>query len=415
MLLANLVTCSNLHLLIDREELMPTDDITRKVSERYARAAATGEQMCCPTAYDFDDLRSFIPEEVLRISYGCGTPAGLATVLSGETVLDIGSGGGIDCFDAARRVGPTGRVIGIDMTETMLEIARRNALLVSRNLGYAASNMTFHRGMADAMPVEDDSIDLIISNCVINLAPDKRAVFREMYRALKPGGRFTISDIVSDQAVPQYLVHDAQKWGDCLSGALPMWEYFEGMRNVGFLGVHQVASRPWHAIDGIHFLSLTLTGYKLPHSMPRPDVYATLRGPFSDATDELGRTYVRGVPQLIDDRTAQLLGTPSLEPLFILTEQPMTAPPDASPWLSVLPEDRPCVWKGDYAILMTALTQAADDDHHIYQRGVPLEVCSKTLTVLEHAAYRPCFAIYNRASEVVQGTQIDCAPAGGCC
>ena len=103
---------------------MAIDDIEQKVSDRYARAAATGEQMCCPTGYDFTDLKSFVPEEVLTISYGCGTPAGTQTVQPGETVLDIGSGGGIDCFEAARRVGPTGKVIGIDMTDTMLEIAQ---------------------------------------------------------------------------------------------------------------------------------------------------------------------------------------------------------------------------------------------------------------------------------------------------
>src|SRR5688572_5462572 len=193
---------------------MAIDDITQKVSDRYARAAATGEQMCCPTGYDFADLKSFVPEEVLTISYGCGTPAGLNTVQPGETVLDIGSGGGIDCFEAARRIGPTGKVIGIDMTDKMLEIASRNAPIVAANLGYAASNIEFRKGLADAMPVEDASVDLIISNCVINLAPDKRKVFRDMFRVLKPGGRFTISDIVADQVVPQYLVHDSAKWGD---------------------------------------------------------------------------------------------------------------------------------------------------------------------------------------------------------
>src|SRR5574337_595478 len=107
------------------EETMPIDEIAQKVSDRYARAASTGEQMCCPTSYNVADLKTFIPEEVLKISYGCGTPAGLKTVQAGETVLDIGSGGGIDCFEASRLVGPTGRVIGIDMTDTMLEIARR--------------------------------------------------------------------------------------------------------------------------------------------------------------------------------------------------------------------------------------------------------------------------------------------------
>src|SRR6059058_1480855 len=141
---------------------MSNETITQAVSERYARAATTGEQICCPTGYNFEDLRTFVPEEVLKISYGCGTPAGLDTVRLGETVLDIGSGGGIDCFEAARRVGPAGRVIGVDMTDAMLDIARRNAPVVALNLGYADSNVEFRKGHAAAMPVADNSIDLII-------------------------------------------------------------------------------------------------------------------------------------------------------------------------------------------------------------------------------------------------------------
>src|SRR5215468_5422736 len=147
---------------------MPIDEITKKVSDRYARAASTGEQICCPTSYDMANLKSFIPEEVLKISYGCGTPAGLKTVRTGETVLDIGSGGGIDCFEASRLVGHSGHVIGIDMTESMLEIAQRHAPIVATNLGYASSNVEFRKGTADAMPVEEGTIDLVISNCVIN-------------------------------------------------------------------------------------------------------------------------------------------------------------------------------------------------------------------------------------------------------
>lgn len=392
------------------------DSITQSVSERYARAAATGEQMCCPTGYDFDDLKSFIPEEVLRISYGCGTPAGLGTVRPGETVLDIGSGGGIDCFEAARRVGADGHVIGIDMTDTMLEIARRYAPVVTSNLGYDRTNVEFRKGMADAMPVEDNSVDLIISNCVINLSPDKRKVFHEMYRVLKPGGRFTISDIVSDQLVPQYLVHDAQKWGDCLSGALQVGDYLSGMTEAGFLAVHQVKASPWQAIDGVHFLSVTLTGYKLPStSHPAGDTYATLRGPFSAVTDELGNRYRRGVPVTLDKRVTQLLNQTPLQLLFLLSTQPIPLHPSDSRWIAVLPEQKPCVWKGDFAILTGPFLQVEDDDHHRFERGVPLEICSKTLKVLDTDFYRPHFVLYNRTSGEVSGAQVACTPSGGCC
>src|SRR5436309_15649567 len=145
---------------------MSNETITQAVSERYARAAATGEQICCPTGYNFEDLRTFVPEEVLKVSYGCGTPVGLDTVRAGETVLDIGSGGGIGCFEAARRIGSSGRVIGLDMTDTMLEIPRRNAPIVARDLGYASSNVEFRKGMADTMPITVETIDVVCPNCV---------------------------------------------------------------------------------------------------------------------------------------------------------------------------------------------------------------------------------------------------------
>ncbi len=395
---------------------MPTDEITQKVSNRYAKAASTGEQMCCPTSYDMGHLKTFIPEEVLKISYGCGTPAGLKTVRAGETVLDIGSGGGIDCFEASRLVGPTGRVIGIDMTDTMLEIARKHATMVAANLGYATSNVEFRKGLADAMPVDDRTIDLIISNCVINLAPDKRKVFREMYRVAKPGGRFTISDIVSDQTVPQYLVHDTQKWGDCLSGALTLTDYMNGMTEAGFRAIHLVKFSPWRGIDGIQFFSVTLTGYKLP-PIPTASIarYATLRGPFTQLVDEQGMTYQRGTPQSITPEKAQLLNTPPFADYFLLTTEPIQLDNHDPRWSAVLPADTPCTWRGHYALLAGPFVEAADDDHHVYRRGEPLEICSKTVAVLEAKGYQPHFVILNRAGEHVTGEAVTCSPDGGCC
>ncbi len=395
---------------------MPIEEITHKVSDRYARAAATGEQMCCPTSYDFADLKTFIPEEVLKISYGCGTPAGLKTVRPGETVLDIGSGGGIDCFEASRLVGSSGQVIGIDMTETMLEIARRNAPIVASNLGFASSNVDFRKGMADALPVDDNTIDLVISNCVINLAPDKRKVFREMFRVTKPGGRFTISDIMSDQTVPQYLVHDAEKWGTCLSGALTLADYSVGMVEAGFLGIHLVTFSPWQVIDGIHFFSVTLTGYKLPpHSAGATVRYATLRGPFSRVVDERGASYQRGIPHPIEPDTALLLSQPPLAPYFVLSHEPIVLDRADARWWAVLPSQAPCAWQGDFALLAGPFLEAADDDHHLYRRGEPLEVCSKTLKVLATDGYAPHFAIINRAGQRVNGGAVTCSPDGGCC
>lgn len=395
---------------------MPTEEIAQKVSDRYARAASTGEQMCCPTNYDMASLKSFIPEEVLKISYGCGTPAGLQTVCQGETVLDIGSGGGIDCFEASRLIGPSGHVIGIDMTDTMLEIARRNAPIVAANLGYSSSNVEFRKGLADAMPVDDNAIDLIISNCVINLAPDKRKVFREMFRVAKQGGRFTISDIVSDRTVPQYLVHNAEKWGDCLSGALTLTDYMAGMVEAGFVCIHLVKFSPWQVIDGIHFFSVTLTGYKLGLQTNASTVrYATLCGPFSRVVDERGLSYQRGIPQPVEPETAALLSQPPLEPYFIRSQEPRWLDREDSRWKAVLPAQDPCVWRGDFALLAGPFLEIADDDHHVYRRGVPLEVCSKTVNVLEASGYHPHFAIINRAANPPSEDTVACSPSGGCC
>lgn len=395
---------------------MENASITKAVNERYARAVTTGEEMCCPTGYNHDDLRTFIPESVLKVSYGCGTPVGLSTVQPGETILDIGSGGGIDCFEAARRVGSEGKVIGIDMTDEMLALARTEAPTVARNLGYGRSNVDFRKGQAEAMPVDDNTVDLIISNCVINLAPDKSKVFGEMFRVLRNEGRFTVSDIVADQPVPNYLVHNTEKWGDCLSGALPLNEYWSGLHQAGFLGIHQVNVIPWRVIDGIHFVSVTVTGYKLEsHSTQLSTRFATLMGPFSRVKDELGMTYVRGIPEPIDNRSETLLRTSLYDDLFVLSDTPIGFTSSDERWRAVIPEKDPCMWEGHFALLTGPFLEIEDDDHHRFQLGIPQEVCSKTLKVLQTDGYRSFFAVLNRASEVVDHQAVSCEPSGSCC
>lgn len=392
------------------------NSITRSVSQRYANAVTNGEQLCCPTGYNHEDLGQFIPEPVLKVSYGCGTPVGLSTIQPGEVVLDIGSGGGIDCFEASRKVGARGRVIGIDMTDEMLAVARAHAPTVARNLGYPESNVDFRKGFADAMPVKDNQVDLIISNCVINLAPDKGKVFQEMFRVLRPGGRFTISDIVADQPIPNYLIYDKDKWGDCLSGALAIKDYWGGLRDAGFAGLHQVTIIPWRVIDGIHFVSITLTGYKLAltSSAPSP-AFATLTGPFSQVVDELGTTFYRGTPQQVDERTASLFALDPYKDRFIIAERPVPLSAEDSRTTAIYPEEAPCVWEGHFAVLTGPFLAVCDDDHHMYRCGEPVEICSRTFNVLHTPPYRPYFANINRAREGVTSEPVICGTSTGCC
>ena len=394
---------------------MESHFITQSVTERYAHAVTTGEEMCCPTGYNHDELRTFIPEPILKVSYGCGTPVGLTTVQPGETVLDIGSGGGIDCFEASRRVGETGRVIGIDMTDEMLALANSHAPTVARNLGYRESNVEFLKGQAETMPVEDESVDLIVSNCVINLSPDKSSVFREMFRVLKPGGRFSISDIVADQPLPHYLMHDREKWGDCLSGALPLHEYWNGLRRAGFRDIHQVSILPWRVIDGIHLFSVTLSGFKMTPVPQDSFSFASLKGPFQQVKDELGQTYRRGIPEPLDHKTSALLHMPFYEKLFNFTDTPVGLTQADPQWSAVFPEEAPCVWNGDFAILTGPFLEVQDDDGHTFVCGVPMEICSKTRKVLEHELYTPYFGIFNRAGEDVSVESRNDQPSGQCC
>jgi arsenite methyltransferase len=191
--------------------------------------------------YSEEELAS-LPETVTDVSLGCGNPLAIAELQAGEVVLDLGSGGGIDCFLAARKVGPEGRVIGLDMTPDMIKLARRNA----KKIG--ATNVDFRFGEMEEMPLPDGSVDAIISNCVINLSPDKDAVFREAYRVLRPGGRMSVSDIVVDGDLPQVIRNQLDAWAGCIAGALDESVYLDKIRAAGFEGV-EVVSRDHSDVD----------------------------------------------------------------------------------------------------------------------------------------------------------------------
>ncbi len=209
------------------------------VRTRYGAIAAGRSSSCCGTAsntpatvalYESPEVAD-LPADIAGLSLGCGDPLALASLEPGQTVLDLGSGAGLDCFLAAQRVGPGGHVIGVDMTPEMLDRARANA----QRLGL--SNVEFRMGEIEHLPVADASVDVIISNCVINLSPDKPAVFREAFRVLKPGGRLSVSDVLAEHPLPESLRADLESWGACVGGALPVAEYVAALEAAGFVDI----------------------------------------------------------------------------------------------------------------------------------------------------------------------------------
>jgi arsenite methyltransferase len=240
--------------------------ITEVVRERYGAIAvevlANNDAGCCGTSccgnsggdvitsnlYDIDELDG-LPLKAALASLGCGNPTALAELHAGETVLDLGSGGGIDVLLSARRVGPTGFAYGLDMTDSMLELARRNAAEAG------VSNVAFLKGDIAAIPLPDNSVDVIISNCVINLAADKAPVLREAFRVLKPGGRFAVSDIVIHGGLPDGVAdttamrRDFSSWAGCIAGALTDTEYRAGLKEAGFADVELEITRRYRFED----------------------------------------------------------------------------------------------------------------------------------------------------------------------
>ena len=212
--------------------------IHKTVREHYAErikssASCCGSDNCCSPESNLypADLLTTVPSDVSSTSYGCCDPITLASLKSGQTVLDLGSGAGLDCLLAAQKVGPEGRVIGVDMTPEMIERAQANAKRVN------ATNVEFRQGYLEDLPVESSTVDVIISNCVINLSPDKEKVFNEAFRVLAPGGKLAVSDIVTDGELPEAIRNSLSAWAGCVAGAVEAKEYISMMESVGFTDI----------------------------------------------------------------------------------------------------------------------------------------------------------------------------------
>jgi SAM-dependent methyltransferase len=249
---------------------MSDTDIKSAVKEKYGQIAKTTS--CCGPACGcgtdtgiagtitmtdlYHDVDTTIRESA-DLGLGCGTPAAFADLKEGMTVLDLGSGAGIDVFVAAKAVGPRGKVVGIDMTEEMIARAEAN----KKKLG--ADNTEFRLGDIESLPVESDSVDRVLSNCVINLVPEKRRAFAEIFRVLKPGGSFTVSDIVSVGQIPENIRKDLSEWAGCVAGALDKDEYLDIVREVGFKEIRVAADKPY-SLDaslsfGLHSITVSAT------------------------------------------------------------------------------------------------------------------------------------------------------------
>ncbi|WP_432262712.1 methyltransferase domain-containing protein [Cupriavidus sp. TMH.W2] len=342
------------------------------VYERYSEGVrATEPQLCCPVSYDPRYLAA-IPPEILDKDYGCGDPS--RYVRPGDTVLDLGSGGGKICYIAAQIVGEGGQVIGVDMNDAMLALARKYQPHMAQQLGgdrvrflkgkiqelaldvaamdtWLARNPVHDtRGLTalqawqaeqkrQAPLVPDDSVDLVISNCVLNLVDEheKQAVAREIFRVLRPHGRVAISDIVADEPVPAALKSDPQLWSGCISGAFTETAFLQAFVQAGFVavGIDTWAPTPWQVVHGIEFRAVTLVAQK-PSSQPCIDKgHAVLyRGPFASVTDDEGHLFPRGERMAVCERTYQLLMQGDyrthfigIEPVSEQAGKPYCAPP----------------------------------------------------------------------------------------
>lgn len=291
-----------------------------KVREFYGAAAEKPQaELCCPTKYD-DTAIAHIPQDVLDRFYGCGSPMTTAGIREGETVVDLGSGAGIDVFIAAKFVGASGRAIGVDMTDRMLHVARENQPRVASALGYDV--VEFREGFLEQIPVESKSVDLVTSNCVVNLSPDKPRVFEEIWRVLNDHGRVVISDIVSETDVPPHLKVNPQLWGECLVGALTQAEFLASLERAGFYGLEVLKKTYWKDVEGYPFFSVTVRGWKFEKTSGCvfKGHRAVYLGPGKAFIDEEGHLFPRNVPYEICTDTVAKLSNPPYRGQFAILE-----------------------------------------------------------------------------------------------
>ena len=297
-----------------------TNPTHEDVQDFYGNAAEKPQNdLCCPTTYPTEDI-DHIPQEVLDRFYGCGSPIISAQIKEGENVLDLGSGAGIDCFIASKKVGPNGSVIGVDMTDNMLKVANESKKIVTTNLGY--ENVEFKKGFLEEIPTSDKSVDLITSNCVINLSPNKRKVFSEIWRVLKDNGRLVISDIVSDIDPGDEIKTNRQLWGECLAGALTESQFLFYLEQTGFYGMEILNKSHWKFIENINFYTVTVRAFKFDKS---PSCVfqghkAIYNGPYKVIIDDEGHVFPRNQEVEVCTDTVSKLSNPPYQNSFTILE-----------------------------------------------------------------------------------------------
>ena len=305
------------------EEVIERSRLT--VREFYGGAAEEpNAELCCPVQPEAEDL-THIPKEVVDRFYGCGSPVGAAALNPGESMIDLGCGAGIDCFIAAKKVGAEGRVYGIDMTDQMLEVARACQPKVADSLGYDA--VDFQKGYLEQIPLDDAVADVVTSNCVINLSPDKPRVLREIWRVLKDHGRMVVADIVSDREVPPRMRADGRLWGECISGALTEEAFLSVIERSGFYGVSILKKSFWKEVEGCTFSSVTVRAYKFEKKSGCRYVgqFAVYLGPQKAVVDEEGHLFPRGTPVEVCTDTASKLSAAPYAASFVIVDGPVSA------------------------------------------------------------------------------------------